>query len=201
MSNIVTYGYGDGPAGPGPGPGPAVTLIGVSQSGNSIIVTLSEAVQISNPASVPSNWLVSGPETIPISSVQVSGAVITLLFSGDYENGIYTLNIPTAGIASVALPIKYFQGPFNPTFAYSGVAPAISNAKSLDEFNVEVVFNKSMNVTDAIQLQNWSFLPVLAVFEVSSKTNSIFNIKTSSQPTGAITVTATNIRDTKGNFV
>lgn len=141
----------------GGAPPTTISLLSGAVFADHIILTFDKPVLLSPPASVFSNWVITGSPTITVSSLLVSGNTVRLNFNSTSNGLAYTLDIPATGITSTTA--EPYIGPY--TYPFNAVPPPIPTfisliAGSVFTDHIILTFDKNVVLTPPSDtFSNW----------------------------------------------
>lgn len=149
--------------------------------GGVLLITLNNGTTpaLSGDAALPAKWTVTGPTTVTVTDVYVSGTELVIRSTHPLQaGGVYTIGIPF-GLSSQASP---FIGPFSVAFTAFGDTLDIVSVASVDARIIEVVFNAAAD-SSALVAANYVLSgpnsPTIAA--IAKVTDSVYRLTSSHQ--------------------
>ncbi len=193
MPLIITSGLGAS----GSGSGASIKTVSYLAYESKLVFTMDKNVKVDGPGALASSYVIEAILGGPVPKVQqVSTSGLTLIIVTEPHDPLqqYKMSFPAVGITSTVL--DPYVGPF--TFVYFPNAVAYASVqlvRTIDARLVEVVFDRSVYESDALNPANYEFTPSLTVKSVAKVTDLTYRLTTSRQVEGTgYTLVATGIR-------
>lgn len=135
---------------------------------------------VSNPA----NWSITNTPGVTITAVNLTGNTIVLTTSTQTAGAPYTVNIPSGITANGG--VFPLLGPFALSFTGANGDPSFVQARSIDEFTVDLYFAYPPIVARATDIAQYSISPALAVVAVQQMSSTWYRMTTGPQTIGQV---------------
>lgn len=109
-------------------------LVGIVAEPDNVRLGFNLVPILNGGSSLVSNWSITGPTTVTISSVSVVGTAVRIEFTGTAPNNVYTITVP-AGIQADdgSFALLDYLGPF--TLEFGGVSAGGKGSSFNNGFN------------------------------------------------------------------
>jgi hypothetical protein len=180
----------------------ALRVLAVENWTTYLICTFSNTLLVDGPALLPENWVISGPSTVRVTSVEVlsPGHLVKLGITRQTNNASYTLKVPTQGISDINGNLV--SGPYQATFTGIGTPLTVQFARSVDERTLDIVFSLAVTEADAVIPGNYTITGgSVTVTKATRITDLYYRLQTTPQDINVnYQVGISNIRDSNGNL-